>query len=186
MGEPSVEELEQLRIRARDRMTQGRLPRTKAVQTWGGPGVGLTCSLCDAAILSSEPEFELQFDLSPSSASLRFHRQCHSIWIEVREEYRAPEWRLVSEQLPPYGTLVETRVRLAATRSIILNLICSSSAAAGEPCIWVNGTTGDPLPEGWHPIEWRHGTAESRTRSDSARDAEAHRQGGDSPLPRRA
>jgi hypothetical protein len=199
MGEQSVEEIEVLRVRARERMTQGRLPRTKAIRTWGGLGAGLPCSLCDAAILSSEPEFELQFDLAPESIPLRFHRQCHSIWNEVREEYRPPEWYPVSEQLPPSGTLVEARVRLGATRSIILNLICSSSPAAGAS-VWVNGTTGDPLPEGWHPIEWRHSasvagesgrSADSRVRGDPRRDAEAARRGEptdprDSSLPRRA
>jgi hypothetical protein len=199
MAEPSADEMELLRARARERITQGRLPRTKAVRTWGGVGVGLTCCLCDAAILSSEPEFELQFDLLPASTSLRFHRHCHAIWSEVREEYRPPEWCLVSEQLPPFGSLVEARVRLGATRSIILNLICSSaSSGAGT---WVNGTTGDPLPEGWQPIEWRHAAsvsgepgrgAEPRARSDSGRDAQAARRSEpaadprDSSMPRRA
>jgi hypothetical protein len=182
MGEPSVEEMELLRIRARERITQGRLPRTKAVRTWGGLGVGLTCSLCDAAILSSEPEFEVQFDLSPQSVSLRFHRQCHSIWSDVREEYRPPEWYLVSEQLPPIGALVEARVRLGATRSIILNLICSSSAATAGAGAWVNGTTGDSLPEGWQPIEWRHAAGAPGEPAGDAENADRR----DPHMPRRA
>jgi len=164
-----MEELGPLRIRARERMTQGRLPRTKAIRTWGGPGSGAICSLCDAAILASEPEFEVQFDLSAPSSSLRFHRQCHSIWNELREESRPPEWCLVSEQLPPPGVVVEARVRLGATRTIILNLICSPGAAAEGARTWINGTTGDPLPEGWNAIEWRQPSA---LRSDSGRPAE--------------
>jgi hypothetical protein len=150
-----------LRSRARERIAQGRLPRTKPLRTWGGPGVGLPCDLCDAAILDSEPEFELQFDLTPSSSPIRFHRKCRSIWNEVRNEYRPPEWWLVSEQLPPIGALVEARVSLGETRSIILSLLCSGDPATGE-YTWVNGTTGAPLPEGWHAVEWRHPTESRR------------------------
>lgn len=186
MGEPSVEEMELLRIRARERITQGRLPRTKAVRTWGGLGVGLPCNLCDAAILSSEPEFELQFDLSPSSSPLRFHRQCHAVWSEVREEHRPPEWRLVCEELPPWGALVEARVSLGETRSIILSVTCSSPQA--DTCLWVNATTGEPLPVGWHPIEWRHPagrTAGSEPNAESHRRGDAERRA-EPTLPKRA
>ncbi len=125
MGEPSDRDTEALRARARERMRQGRLPHTKAARTWGGLGTGLPCDLCDAAILASEPEFELQLDLSAPSHSIRFHRQCHSIWNDVREEYTpANDWRPIAEQLPPLGVPVEARISLGATRSIILNLIC--------------------------------------------------------------
>jgi hypothetical protein len=178
MGEPSVEEMELLRIRARERITQGRLPRTKAARTWGGLGVGLPCNLCDAAILASEPEFELQFDLSPASSPIRFHRQCHAIWNEVREEYRPPEWHLVAEELPPFGALVEARVSLGETRSIILGVICASGPEAGA-CTWVNATTGGALPTGWHPVEWRHPTGRS---AESDRVAQPR----EPPVPRRA
>ena len=177
MGEPSVDEMELLRIRARERITQGRLPRTKAVRTWGGLGVGLPCNLCDAPILSSEPEFELQFDLSPSASPLRFHRQCHAVWNEVREEYRPPEWRLVSEELPPSGALVEARVSLGEARSIILSVICSSDPEKGA-CLWVNATTGAPLPLGWQPIEWRHPSGRS---AESERSAEPRLRGDHEP-----
>jgi hypothetical protein len=182
MGEPSVEEMELLRIRARERITQGRLPRTKAARTWGGLGVGLPCNLCDAAILSSEPEFELQFELSPTSSPFRFHRQCHAIWNEVREEYRPPEWHLVSEQLPPFGVLVEARVSLGETRSIILGLICATDADAGT-CTWVNATTRAALPADWRPLEWRHPSGRT---TESQRGAAAAVEPRGPPLPRRA
>jgi hypothetical protein len=200
MGEPSKEEMELLRIRARERITQGRLPRTKAVRTWGGMGAGLPCSLCDAAILSSEPEFELQFDASTLSGPIRFHRQCHIVWSEVREEHRPSEWRLVSEELPAAGALVEARVSLGEGRSIILSVICSDDPEGAR--LWVNATTGGPLPAGWQPLEWRHPSGRSheadripepRRRSDPVRSDESRRSAAktaeephDPPLPRRA
>ncbi len=159
MGEPSDRDMEALRNRARERMRQGRLPHTKAARTWGGLGSGMLCDLCDAAILSSEPEFELQLDLSAPAQSVRFHRQCHTIWNEVREEFSpANDWHPVAEQLPPFEALVEVRVSLTGGRSVILNAICLKEPSAPSST-WINATTGGPLPESWRPIEWRHLTS---------------------------
>lgn len=156
MGEPSDRDTEALRARARERMRQGRLPRTKAARTWGGLGSGLACDLCDAAILSSEPEFELQLDLSMPSESVRFHRQCHAIWSEALErDSLAYGWRPVDEELPPFGALVEARLRLGEARSLILNVRCLQEPPPAPPS-WINATTGAPLPEGWRPLEWRY------------------------------
>jgi hypothetical protein len=121
-------------------------------------GSGLTCALCDAAIASSEPEFELQFEPSvPLSQTVRFHRECHAIWSDARDELQPTptEWHTVAQQLPPFGALVEARVSLGEARSIILNAICSSDRIAGGHS-WINPMTGGPLPPGWRPIEWRH------------------------------
>lgn len=177
MGEPSDRDTEALRTRARERMRQGRLPRAKAARTWGGLGSGLACDLCDAAILSSEPEFELQLDLSMPSESVRFHRQCHTIWSEALEHYLpAHGWRPVAEALPPFGALVEARLSLGDARSLILNVICLEETPPAPPS-WINATTGAPLPEGWHPVEWRY---------QPAAEAEASPQPFDSSLTRRA
>jgi hypothetical protein len=164
-----VEEMDLLRGRARERITQGRLPRTKPIRTWGGSGVGLPCDLCDATIDTGQPEFELQFDLAPASRSIRFHRECHSVWNEVREEFvpGESEWRLVSEQLPPRGAQVEARVRFGDTRSIILSLVYSGDADSEERR-WLNATTNDILPEGWHPVEWRYPAARGTDAGPSA------------------
>ncbi|MGB6451867.1 MAG: hypothetical protein WBE92_14045 [Steroidobacteraceae bacterium] len=177
MGEPSSRDTEALRARARERLRQGRLPRIKAARTWGGLGSGSPCDLCDAAILSSEPEFELQLDLSMPSESVRFHRQCHTIWSEALENYLpAHDWRPVAEELPPFGALVEARLSLGEARSLILNVRCLE-AAPPAPASWINATTGTPLPEGWRPVEWRY---------PPGAEAEATPQPFDSSLPRRA
>ncbi len=184
MGEPSARNMEALRTRARERMRQGKLPHHKAARTWGGLGSGLPCALCDAAILSNEPEFELQLDLSDPSQSVRFHRLCHSIWNEVREEYSpAHDWRPVVEQLPPLGAHVEARVSLGGTRSVILNAVCLKEPSA-PGCTWINITTGGPLPEGWRPIEWRYLAG---VKAESAEQkGEPAQPFNDSSLPRRA
>jgi len=185
MGEPSDRDAEALRTRARERLRQGQLPHTKPARTWGGVGSGLPCDLCGAAILSSEPEFELQLDLRAPSESLRFHRQCHSIWSEVREEYspaNANAWCAVADRLPPFGVHVETRVALTGGRSVILTAVCSR-AEPPDPASWINVTTGGPLPEGWCPIEWRH---PAPTKSGPATQFEPAPQSADSSVTKRA
>lgn len=167
MSEPSDIESGALRARARERIEQGRLPRAKALRTWGGLGSGLRCDLCDAPIADDEPEFELQLDGAPAGTPIRFHRLCHAIWNEAREECE-PEggWRPVSREMPPPGAVVEARLSLGGRRSIILSVVCLSSARASDesdpdgdgsaaPAEWANATTGGPLPEGWLPVEWR-------------------------------
>ncbi|MGH8149304.1 MAG: hypothetical protein ACRETB_04915 [Steroidobacteraceae bacterium] len=152
--------MEAMRARADERLRQGRLPRVKAVRTWGGLGTGLPCALCDAAILSSEPEFELEFGRAPSEPTVRLHRECHSVWNEAREAFEpAKAWHPAAEELPPRGALVEARVSLSGTRSIILSVICLKVPPvppSSEPGhTWINATTQRALPDGWCAMEWR-------------------------------
>ena len=158
MGEPLLEEIEALRTRAREMLRAGGLPRTKAVRTWGGRGSGAPCELCGTAISSSEPEFEVQLEATPSAPSLRFHRTCHAVWETVRAEAEAG-WTQVSERLPPADTRVDARVMLSPGRAIILSLICHMDPQSGPT--WINATTLAPLPEGWTPVEWRARTDEA-------------------------
>jgi hypothetical protein len=152
MGEPLFEEMEALRARAREMLRAGRLPRARAVRTWGGRGSGAPCELCGTAILSSEPEFEVQLELSPSAPSLRFHRACHAVWETVRAEAETG-WTQVSERLPPPDSRVDARVVLSPGRTVILSLMCRMDPQSGPS--WINATTLAPLPEGWMPVEWR-------------------------------
>lgn len=152
MTEPSDTNLEALRSRARERISQGRLPRRQAARTWGGPGSGLPCDLCDTSILNSEPEFELQLE-STSTHVVRFHRRCHSIWEAARQE--SLQWTPVATAAPPSETPVEARVTMAEGRSVILDVICKQDERTGS-LSWINATTSAPLPPGWQPIEWRH------------------------------
>ena len=170
MSEPSEKDSGALRARARERIEQGRLPRARAVRTWGGRGNGLRCDLCDAVITSDEPEFELQLDIIPSGEPVRFHRLCHSLWNEAREDCEPGGWRPVSRELPPPGIVVEARITFGTRRSIILNVVCLSDEGTVPP-VWLNATTRGPLPEGWIPIEWRPpagATSASRSEGSSS------------------
>lgn len=197
MSEPSEKDLEALRIRARERIEQGLLPRAKAVRTWGGLGSGLRCDLCDAAITASEPEFELQIDLALSAESVRFHRQCHTIWNEAREQHQRGGWRSVEHDPPPIGALVEARISLGETRSVILSItrLAELQPTTTEPDAsggWINATTGGPLPIGWRPLEWRPpptGAQPNVGRQTESTESAAGGREADtaaSPLPRRA
>lgn len=104
MSEPSDRDMEALRTLARERIGQGRLPCTKAFRTWVGLGSGTPCALCDATISTSEPEFELQVEASEPTRTVRFHRKCHSLWSEVREEYAPLDARPPGTEHLPRGS----------------------------------------------------------------------------------
>jgi hypothetical protein len=155
MGDPGRNDKE-LRAKARHLIAAGRLPRAKAVRTWGGLGSGLICTLCDEPILNTEPEFELQFDSAPSTPAIRFHRQCHSIWESTRHEpaLANERWTPVSNAMPPPGVAVEVRWEMADARSVILGSMTAQDTGTGN-LIWINLITKAPLPQGWRPVEWR-------------------------------
>ncbi|MEP7244236.1 MAG: hypothetical protein ABI885_11165 [Gammaproteobacteria bacterium] len=153
MGGPSKQNLEELRARARERVEQHQLPIARPARTWGGRGTGLACSLCDAPILPSETEMELEFEGAPT-ALLRFHLQCQSVWEAARQVPKPMGWTPVGHELPPLHTIVEGRLTLGESRSIILNIMRVCDGETG-PVVWLNATTNSPLPETWLPLEWR-------------------------------
>jgi hypothetical protein len=120
---------------------------------WGGRGTGLVCSLCDKPILDTEPEMELEFEGKDVQSVVRFHLQCQSVWDEVRQQ-RASPWTLVSIELPPLLQIVEARLALNESRSVILNVMRVNHGDTG-PIVWLNATTNSPLPPNWQPLEWR-------------------------------
>lgn len=75
---------EQMRRLAREKIRDGLLPCSEHPQTWGGPGSGSHCSLCDTMV---QPEHtELEVDVSDRRklvvTTLRFHVPCHRAWVE--------------------------------------------------------------------------------------------------------
>jgi len=120
---------------------------------WGGRGSGQVCSLCDRPILDSEPEMELEYEGSEVVSVVRFHLQCQSVWDEARQ-MRASPWTLVSEELPPLLHIIEARIQLNESRTVILNVMRVNHGDTG-PVVWLNTTTNSPLPPSWQPVEWR-------------------------------
>ena len=154
MGEPKAGDLDSLWARARLLLHEGRLPRVKAVRTWGGSGSGAPCELCGSPILASEPELEIELDLTADTTpTLRFHRQCHALWDAVRAE-AAAGWVSVNDNPPPPETVVEARMQLGGGRVVILNVLARIEPQTSS-VQWINATTGAALPEGWVPYQWR-------------------------------
>ena len=50
-----------LREKARAAVQDGKIPSRRADRTWGGPGVGATCAICELPATRDEMEFEVQF-----------------------------------------------------------------------------------------------------------------------------
>jgi hypothetical protein len=96
---------------------------------------------------------ELEYEGSEVVAVVRFHLQCQSVWDEARQ-MRASPWTLVSEELPPLLHIVEARIQLNESRTLILNVMRVNHGDTG-PVVWLNITTNSPLPESWQPVEWR-------------------------------
>jgi hypothetical protein len=61
-------------------MRQGKLPTQVPPRSWGGPGAGYPCSLCDLPITQGEINFDIQFGDNPNLTSVRFHPACYAAW----------------------------------------------------------------------------------------------------------
>jgi len=73
----------------RDKLDSGLLPHDGATTLWAGIGSGRTCSLCEAPILITEMEYELEYD--DGRRVILFHVSCHGLWeAERRRRGYAP------------------------------------------------------------------------------------------------
>ncbi len=72
-----------LREQARAAVQTGKLPARLPDRTWGGPGVGAPCSVCDQPVAKDQMEFEIQFVRDGDNPGLdRFHVhvRCFAAW----------------------------------------------------------------------------------------------------------
>jgi FixJ family two-component response regulator len=77
-----------LRQRARVAIESGGIPNRAPDRTWGGPGVGASCSICELPVLKQEMEFEIQFARKehdrgsgdPHFAVHHVHVRCFAVW----------------------------------------------------------------------------------------------------------
>lgn len=72
-----------LREKARAAITSGRLPNRSPDRTWGGPGVGAPCVICDLPVRADNMEFEIQFaheDDDPGLEKYHVHIRCFAAW----------------------------------------------------------------------------------------------------------
>ena len=69
-----------LREQARTAIRDGKLPSRPADRTWGGPGVGASCSVCGAPITKDQMEFEIQFARDGGLDKFHVHIRCFAAW----------------------------------------------------------------------------------------------------------
>ena len=72
-----------LREQAREVIQNGKLPSRSPDRTWGGPGVGAPCSVCEKPVTKDELEFEIQFAHdgdNPSLDKFHVHIRCFAAW----------------------------------------------------------------------------------------------------------
>ena len=80
-----------LREKARAAIKSGKMPAAPQDRTWGGPGTGVLCSLCDLPVTKDQPEFEIEFGPDRVTSSLvKFflHVRCFAAWEFERTKIR--------------------------------------------------------------------------------------------------
>ena len=79
-----------LREQARAAVESGKLPSRAPDRTWGGPGVGASCSVCERPVSKQEMEFEIHF-VRDGDADLdkhHVHIRCFAAWEFERDTPR--------------------------------------------------------------------------------------------------
>jgi len=72
-----------LRAKAQEVIRTGKLPNRRPDRTWGGPGVGAFCQICDEPVKRDQLEFEIQFERdgdNPGLDKFHVHIQCFAVW----------------------------------------------------------------------------------------------------------
>ncbi len=72
-----------LRQQARAAIESGKMPAQRPDRTWGGPGVGARCVICEQPVSRDELEFEVQFAHdgdNPGLDKFHLHLRCFAAW----------------------------------------------------------------------------------------------------------
>ena len=81
-----------LREKARAAVQSGKLPGQRPDRTWGGPGVGAACTICELPVTKDEMEFESEFARDGDNSGLdkfHVHVRCFAAW-EFERKGAAP------------------------------------------------------------------------------------------------
>jgi hypothetical protein len=82
-----------LRAKARAAVESGKLPNRRADRTWGGPGVGAECAVCELPVTKDQMEFEIEFARdgdTPGLDKFHVHVRCFAAWEFERARARRP------------------------------------------------------------------------------------------------
>jgi hypothetical protein len=70
-----------LREQAREVIQNGKLPSRSPDRTWGGPGVGAPCSVCEKPVIKDELEIQFARDGdNPGLDKYHVHVRCFAAW----------------------------------------------------------------------------------------------------------
>ena len=72
-----------LRQQAREAIRSGKMPSRNPDRTYGGPGSGVTCSVCAELIRPDQAEIETEFKrhaVSPNPDRYFLHVRCLAAW----------------------------------------------------------------------------------------------------------
>ncbi len=81
-----------LREKARVAVQSGKLPGRRPDRTWGAPGVGDACAVCELPVRKDEMESEIQFEHGGNTPGYKFHAhiQCFAAWEFERKKAQSP------------------------------------------------------------------------------------------------
>jgi hypothetical protein len=82
-----MDEEDTLRGKARAALQSGRIPNRRPDGTWGRPGAGAHCAVCDLPVRRHEMELEVYFASNGDDASLgevHVHIRCFAVWESER------------------------------------------------------------------------------------------------------
>jgi hypothetical protein len=87
---PSHESIRQM---IRRRLVDRTLPRATPSRIWGGPGLGLTCGVCELPVTADQSELQVElFDgyEAPMLEVLHLHTVCFALWELERTDGHGP------------------------------------------------------------------------------------------------
>jgi hypothetical protein len=75
-----------LRVQARKLMRAGKLPNRLPDRMWGGPGVGISCTVCGTPVNQDEAELEVEWSDRASTNNHHLHARCFTaLQLEISE-----------------------------------------------------------------------------------------------------
>jgi hypothetical protein len=80
-----------LREQARTAIRNNKIPARAPDRTWGGPGVGAACSVCDLPVTKDQLEFQIEFARDadfPGLEQYHVHVRCFAAWEFERNKPR--------------------------------------------------------------------------------------------------
>jgi hypothetical protein len=92
--EPAMPDEPLLREKARAAILSGKFPSGRQDRMWGGPGVGVTCVICDLPVAKDQMAIEVQFSRDgdhPGLDKFDIHVRCFAAWEFERGKMQPPK-----------------------------------------------------------------------------------------------